>query len=257
MENNNDKLIWITMINYGYINYTKNFLKSMEIANVNFKLIIYCIDYEKIIEELKDFSDRNYVCIDANIFLKKSFNVSSGFKTWADIEYKKIVFCKLDAIKYTLINNKDYNLVGYIDTDIIVLSDPTKVILEYANKNQNIIVFGQCDEVVRCSNIFNCSNLCSGVIVFRNVNNIELLFEYSIEDIPKYGGDQDFLISKYRQYNIKFMTIEKNIFLNGTFPGIKSNNQVQLPSSASLVHFNWMIGIQKEKYMKIQKLWFI
>jgi hypothetical protein len=158
MDDNNNKLIWITMINYGYINYAKNFLKSMEVANVNFKLIIYCIDYEKIIEELKDFSDRNYVCIDANIFMKQTANVSSEFKTWADIEYKKIVFCKLDAIKYTLINNKNCKLVGYIDTDIIVLSDPTKVILEYDNRHPNVIVFGQCDEVVKCSNIFNCPN---------------------------------------------------------------------------------------------------
>jgi len=257
MDDNNNKLIWITMINYGYINYTKNFLKSMEVANVNFKLIIYCIDYEKIKEELKDFSDRNYVCIDANIFMKETSNVSSGFKTWADIEYKKIVFCKLDAIKYTLINNKDCKLVGYIDTDIIVLSDPTKVILEYSNKNPNVIVFGQCDEVVKCSNIFNCSNLCSGAIVFRNINNIELLFQYSNQDIPRYGGDQDFLISKYRQYNVKFMTIDKNVFLNGTFPGLKSNNMITFPQTTSLIHFNWLVGDEKEKYMKIHKLWFI
>ncbi len=35
---------WITLINQGYIEYTRNFLKSMDVYSSHFPLIIYCLD---------------------------------------------------------------------------------------------------------------------------------------------------------------------------------------------------------------------
>ncbi len=29
-------ILWITLINFGYVDYAKNFLKSMELSNVTF-----------------------------------------------------------------------------------------------------------------------------------------------------------------------------------------------------------------------------
>ena len=49
------------------------------------------------------------------------------------------------------------------------------------------------------------------------------------------------------------MTIDKNVFLNGTFPGLKSNNMITFPQTSSLIHFNWLVGNEKEKYMKNRK----
>ena len=51
------------------------------------------------------------------------------------------------------------------------------------------------------------------------------------------------------------MTIDRRIFLNGTFPGIKDDTQeFEMPKTTSLIHFNWLIGLQKEERMKIRKM---
>ena len=48
-------------------------------------------------------------------------------KCWGDIEYKRLVFAKLDAILYTLKNTYDagVKVVGYIDRDIFLFKDPS------------------------------------------------------------------------------------------------------------------------------------
>ena len=66
-RNMEKSLIWITLINHGYIDYTKNFLISLEKANVAMTLVVYCID-AKSMEELASF--KNCICVDAKPFLK-------------------------------------------------------------------------------------------------------------------------------------------------------------------------------------------
>ena len=57
----NQPLIWFTLINYGYIDFTKNFLESMRRNNIRFKLLVYCLDDETV-QALKEYSD-TCVCI--------------------------------------------------------------------------------------------------------------------------------------------------------------------------------------------------
>jgi hypothetical protein len=253
-------MIWITLINYGYINYTKNFLKSIKKANIDFKLHIYCFNYQECLDELNKFKELNdydnFVCIDANNFITEK--MTSELCCWSKMDYKKIVFCKLDAIKYALENNPDID-VGYIDMDIVLFSDPTKVILEYMDKYPNVDIFGQCDEPgIECLRPTNCSNMCSGVIVFRNKPELYDIFNYDVKDLSRFMGDQDFIGMHRKMRNIKSITIDRRIFLNGTFPGIKNDDIIfQKPKTTSLIHFNWMIGNKKESRMKKLNMWFI
>jgi len=247
-------LIWITLINSGYIHFTKNFLKSMEINNCPFKLIIFCLD-KKIIKELSEY--KNAICFDAS-FIKDS--MVPNLTEWATIDYKKICFSKLDAMKYThsLCQQNGIWAFGYIDTDIVVFKDPTNIILDRMINNQTVAVFGQCDETAKhpeCSNIYDCPDMCTGTIVFRTGCIDGSIFEYSDEDFKKYSGDQHFMVVLFNKKQFNRLAISKNIFLNGEYPGIKDG--FVLPESASLVHYNWMIGHQKEMYMRKNGMWYL
>jgi hypothetical protein len=254
-EDKDIELVWITLINYGYIDFTKNFLKSAKNADINIKLYVFCINFEKCVNELKDFD--NCVCINADIFIKKK--VSDKFSVWSKLDYKTIVFCKLDAIKYALETtfNKGIKAIGFIDTDIILLSDPSKVILNYMEKYPEAIILGQCDEQFVCTNRTHCINMCSGAIVFKNNPSIYQIFKYNQNDIYNFMGDQDFLVSKREQFNIKSITIDRNIFINGTYPGVKDGKKLLLKPEASLIHFNWLVGEDKIKYMKLHNMWYL
>ena len=251
----NKELIWITLINQGYINFTKNFLISMKKENIVFKLIIFCIDKESI-DAFSEYD--NCICLDANLFLKS--NLVSNLTKWEELEYKKIVFAKLDAILYTLENTKDLGIqnVGYIDTDIVLLSDPSIIILDEFNNNPNILILSQCDEVGLCSNRFNCRNICSGVIVFRNIELLnKSMFDYTEQDINRFCSDQHYLCAKLKTLNITILTIDKMVFVNGTYSGIRGGIPTQLPPQASLVHFNYLIGLDKCEKMKCQNMWYL
>ena len=250
----NNQLIWITMINHGYIDYTKNFLKSMEKINASFKLIIFCID-QQTINELSSWN--NCICLSASSFINLS--VSSVMKVWADVEYKKLVFSKLDCIKYALQQTykMDIKSVGYIDTDIVLLKDPTPIILDIMNENSHIDIFSQCDEKnITCTDIYRCPYICSGCIVFRNKPEQYSIFNYNITDIPQFMGDQDYLLTKIHAEKILYKTVDKNVLLNGSFPNLQSY-KIRLPQSACLVHFNYCMGKKKKKLMQLHGMWYL
>jgi len=241
-------VIWFTLINKGYVDYTKNFLKSMKKSGCKFKLIVYCLDTQAV-DELKDYDNCQCIIFD----MKKS--MSSEMATWATKEYKDVVFAKIDAMQKTL-QKYPNKPVGYIDTDIVLLSDPTPIILDSMQKHPDTDVFAQCDEPnPQCTGHSNCPYICSGVMVFRKPLP-DTIFNYTDEDIKKFQGDQDFLLDKFNSNGIKTLTIDKNIFLNGSYEGLQSGSPAKLPKDACLVHFNWMVGKDKVKRMKEQNMWY-
>lgn len=242
--------IWITIINNGYIEFTKNFIKSMDIYNSHFTLIVYCLDLEALVQ-LKGIP--NIIAFDASVFTKESLN--SSFSEWGNSEYKKICFSKLDAIKYTLQKCKNVT-VGYIDTDIIVLKNPTQTVETIMKENQDISIIAQCDEKHRCSNIYKCHSICAGLIIFKNTIDVLLLFEYKMSEIEKYSSDQDYLQLQIAKSKLKYLTVSKDIFLNGAYPGINDDTKLIIPDSAELIHYNYIIGKAKIGCMKKNKMWF-
>lgn len=241
-------LIWITLINYAYIDYTKNFLKSMEISKSKFKLVVFCIDVESF-ECLQAYEN----CIPIFTDFLQHRNLVSNFNTWGTREYKKICFAKLDVILYAL-QNSYAESIGYIDMDVVLLKDPTTTLIQLMNANKLINVFSQCDELTECQNPKRCKNICAGIMVFRNVNIIYKLFEYSESDIFKYTfDDQEFLNLQLR--NIYHCTVDNNLFLKGCYPNIQKV-KIQIPKSAVLIHFNCIVG-KKIDTMKLQDLWYI
>lgn len=248
-------IVWITLINKGYIRFTQNFLESMRINNCSFPLIVYCLDNESA-TALKHY--KNVSCVSANPFIRGQMN--KNLTTWNTIDYKRIVFSKLDAIKYTLDLPEYKNFsVGYIDTDIILFKDPTPIMETTLLENPSATVISQCDEEKpQCSNHVKCPNICSGVIVFRQSFITKSLLNYSEKDITLHLTDQHFLCAQFKKLNISYLTIDKNILMNGSFPGVRMDGKVLvIPSSAVLLHYNYLIGSFKEQMMKKNLMWLI
>ena len=245
-------IVWITLINKGYIDFTKNFVESMKRNNCIFNLIVYCTDADSI-EALKEYS--NITCLDAKQILK--FTMSESLSTWGALEYKRLVFAKLDAIKHALSKYNAY--IGYIDTDIILFKNPSQTIANTFKLNPDTVFVSQCDEgVAKCSNTSNCQHFCSGVIVFKNQPVVYHLLEYNDNDIESSSSDQMHLLNIANKYNVKHLTVDKNIFLNGVYPGV-NNYDVPLivPNSAELIHYNYLTGINKMKLMQKNNMWYI
>lgn len=255
----NKQLVWITLINGGYVHYTKNFLKSMERANIRFNLIVFCLD-EEAFRELNTHSQ--CICLMADF---AAIHVSRKLKKWGDIDYKKIVFAKLDAIAYTL--KCTYKLgvtsVGYIDTDMFLFSDPTPIMLRELELHPDVDIVCQCDErSQRCSNRSKCGYICSGVFVIRNKQELYDLFTYTDAELHAHYSDQHLLQEKLNQLSIKYRTIEKDTMTNGgyfidIYEGGLISSKVSIVPSMCLIHFNYMEGNEKESSMKLQGLWLL
>ena len=243
------------MINKGYVKFTLNFLESMKRNKCIFPLIVYCLDQESM-NEFKQYS--NATCISAIPFMRTK--MEKNLTQWKSIEYKRIVFSKLDAINYTL-DMPQYKgcSIGYIDTDIILFKDPTPIMVKALEENPDYTVISQCDEErVQCSNMIKCPNICSGVIVFRQSFITKSLLQYSERDIITNLTDQHFLCAQFKKLNIRYLTIDKNVFMNGSFPGVRIDcKDLVIPGEAVLLHYNHMLGFEKEYIMKKNKMWYI
>ena len=85
-------------------------------------LLFFCMDQESY-DELKD----NYCC---TLFDTTKFFLSPKIQHSETKAYKEMVFTKLDVMSYKLKNTvADY--VHFIDMDIVLFLDPTKVVEEY------------------------------------------------------------------------------------------------------------------------------
>lgn len=251
-------ILWITMINNGYILYTKNFLESLKVNNINMKLIVFCMDEKCIIELKEKYED---YCIPILVDFIDNNKYSDNLELYGDLEYKKIVFAKLDTIKFMLklLNVCDINCnVGYIDTDIVILKNIDEYILEVMNEYKNVDVFFQCDEVGKaCTNKYKCGNPCSGVLVLRNKYYLSKLLNYELNDIIKFYGDQDYLKYTFLVNNIKYITFNKVKIMNGGYNTKMIKRHLKLTDETLLLHFNYMIGDRKRKSMIINKKWYL
>ena len=252
----NQELVWITLINSGYVEFTMNFLESMKKAKCKFKLIIYYTD-EFVAPRLSKYD--NCVCISADKFLKSLMSVKAH--KWEQLEYKRICFAKLDAIQYTCdeLRNNGVKHVGFIDTDIVLFSDPSPIVINYLKEHTDCKVLAQCDEAGEFCSFKNglqkCPNICSGVIVFNLENEYDSLFRYDTDVIPHFSGDQAYIQHGIDKAGIECHTVPKSVFMNG---GFKFAWKLPRPKDSCLLHFNYLVGgpMKKKKMMKM-RMWYL
>ena len=254
-----DSIVWITLINKGYIEFAKNFIMSIkknccEFDNSSFfsSFVIFCTDQESY-DEFKN----EYNCV---LFLSSSSSLPSEIQQWETKGYKEIVFKKLDVISCTLKNTvADY--VGFIDMDIVLFSNPTKLIEQYISQYPDVSIFAQCDEVLMngmntCSDRTYCPSICTGMIVFKNDPFLYDTFDYNLAtDSQHYYGDQDYLLKKIQDKNVKYLTIDRNVCINGCYPSLK-DTRIIVPEGACTVHFNYLYNYMKKDKMILQGMWY-
>jgi hypothetical protein len=232
---------------------TSNLIASISRAStVPPVLFVACLDPEA-------FNDMYYRYNDTSFVIPLSFHDPSKRDFLTDLQsfgtsgFNMIMFKKLDVLS-ALLPYISGHLI-YVDSDVVFLKDPTKtMIFEDVPKEYDVLF--QCDEeMIPCSLVHSntyCKNLCAGVMLLRNTENTGKLLDYRFfinSSLIDYcdAGDQSYI------------NIARNLIKSSTLPYEQYPNGSWLPnidSSAVLIHYNWMPGIEKVGRMMSNGHWF-
>ena len=238
MNNNYKNSHIFCCTNYGYLEYTRNFIEYYKKLNSEWKLNVYCMDKKSydILQEVKEI-----VC---------HFLPIPGFEDfyeWGQKEYKQICYYRYKVI-YPLFKAKRVKYVIHFDTDIALLKDPINFMIDYMEKNKCEIA-GQCDEKgLKCSNPEYCPNICGGCFILRNTDSTKELCKES-----SYRNYIDKLHSDQQYFNLKLTkkhSLPVDLFIH-------SPKESLLNADTYLYHFNWIVGNEKKSIMKDKGFWII
>lgn len=227
----NQKIAFITLTNTGYINYTLNCLKSLESIGFNSSLLhCYCIGKEGF-EILKS---NKYTC--TLIDEEKNSNLQT-FRTgnWSNIVYNKfkIIYENLLSHGYVCITDGDIvyeksSFLKYLKEDIL---------------DNDMLIQNDTHEA------------CSGFMFIKS--NAKTLHLFNPSNVERYKnikgwGDQKYI--NENKYKLKYKLLSLDLFPNGKYYYNNANSEFINPY---LIHFNWIVGHEKENKMKYYKKWYV
>lgn len=238
----NTKMEIITLANTGYINLTKNCIKSLDKLGISELLTVYCVDqecYDNIKKEHKKVKLLNS---------KYNKNISNLCKyprkdSMTNTNFKNVVFLKFVSIYDAL---RESNLL-FVDSDVVFLNEQ---FLEYLidNINDNDILF-QSETDGQTVN-----EPCSGLMYMKNSSNVKNFFNPSVvindKEWTESVGDQDYVRGNKSKLKHDYMDVK--LFPNGRYFQKHLGN-----ISPYMVHYNWCRPKQKLKIMKRTGGWFI
>ena len=228
------KIAFITLTNTGYINYTLNCLKSLENINFNEKLKCYCIGKEG----FNILNSKNYDCElidDEN---------NSNFQVFRNGNWSNITFNKFRIIYENLLI---YDYVCITDGDI-VFENPNvlKTLKEDILDNDMLI---QNDKLTDNDN----SLLCSGFMFLKSNEATKKFFNpLNVENEKNKLGWDDQIYMNDNKNKLKYKVLPLHLFPNGKY--FYENNEMINPY---IIHFNWVIGSEKQKKMDYYKKWYL
>ena len=217
-----EDLAFITLTNDGYIDYTLNLLKSLEVYNLEKKLKCYCIG-DKCYNTLTRKGYRAFLLDD---------KINTNFckfrrKNWGEIVSKKfdIITENLKTHKYVLITDGDIvftnkNAINYLLENI----EDNDMIVQSSNKNA----------------------ICSGFFMLRsNEKTIKLFDPINIEKqkTENKWGDQKYV--NEIKHKLKYKRLPNELYPTGAvyYDNFKDINPY-------IIHFNYVVGNKKKKTMK-------
>jgi hypothetical protein len=224
---------FITLTNSGYIHYTINCLKSLKKIGMSADILHAYVIGKEGYETLKK---QGYKCTLINDDKNSNFQV---FRTgnWADIVFKKfgIIYENLKKHKYVCIT----------DGDIVF---ENKKFLQYLKDNivsHDMLIQNDTDS----DN--NHSDLCSGFMyIASNEKTLSLFNPENVKLLKQENnwGDQLYINAIKKKLNYKVLPLD--LFPNGKY--YYSNNARLSPY---MIHFNWIVGHEKEQKMRFYKKW--
>lgn len=228
-----------TITNYGYLMYTCNMLKSLAPYGLDKKVLIVCID-KRSAAILKDLGYHVWCMDDSTL---------SRFSSWNTKGYDKICYLKLKVIYRILSLHKNVLLV---DGDIVFKKNPLHDLLSW---QASYDVWIQNDSLHNN----NLENMCTGYMYIKsNENMIQRYDCVSDAGLQRYktcafdNNDQTYF-NKYVKPFCTMRALPLENYPNGAF----FYENAALQESATLVHFNWVIGHLKMAKMKEHKLWLL
>ena len=228
-----EEIKFITLTNSGYINYTLNCLESLEKINSSVELHSYCIGKEG----YNILKDKGYSCS----LINEENN--SNFQSFLNGNWNNIMNYKFTIIHENLLK---YKYVLYTDGDIVYEnSEFYNYLLENIQDNDMLI---QNDK----HNDEDKGNLCAGFMFIKSNPATIYLFDPNITSqyINTPGWNDQVYINDIK-HQLKYKMLPLHLFPNGKYYYENSN------LNPYMIHFNWVVGHEKNKKMKFYNKWYI
>jgi hypothetical protein len=239
-----DGALTFTVTSAGYKYLTLNLWTSIQRLELPWKLCIVCLDDPS----FEFFKGQD---IPAILFKMPGAFYHSGPAIYGSQPFKKLVAMKLEALR-SFVGNKAIAQLIYLDGDIVILGDPLPTIRGHLAEAD---LWFQCDSGNFDACPEPCPMPCTGVIV---ANLTEQTRTQLLELFKRQAGtwlmaetDQDYVQARLKSLALTYRTLPRTKFPNGIFL-----RQPALPDDALLVHFNFLLGRQKEETMRNRGLWF-
>ena len=229
-DENYNNIAFITLTNTGYVDYTLNCLRSLKNINMKKQLKVYCIGEEG----YRLLNNNNFMCelIDSND------EDIINFQTYKNNKWSNITYYKFEIIYNNLLNNE---YVCITDGDIVYENNQIfDYLLSHIEDN---------DLLIQSEGICNL-DLCSGFMFIKSNENTISLFNPKNIKIDK-GWDDQLYINSIK-YKLKFKQLPLQLFPTGQYY-YEYNNKI----SPYLIHFNFVVGHEKEKKMIHYNKWYV
>ena len=228
-----NEISFITFTNYGFIDYVKNLILSLEKIQFSLPLKIYCID-QKSFDELEHF--------EGNILLEMlndKTNTNESIVGWKQKGWNTMVFSKLKCIYKELLQNK---YVLFTDSDIVYEKD----CLQYLIDNiQNY------DMMIQQNTRGFKYPLNTGFMFIKSNQSMKELFNWNTIDIESFTCDQDYINGN--ESKINYIVLPRYLF---PIEVDYYNEWIKLTKfDPYIIHFNKSIGDNKKTQMVKLNKW--
>ena len=228
--------IFITLTNTGYIKYTLNCLKSLEINGIPSTLLHTYVIGKEGYEIIKQNGYECYLINDES---------NSNFQTYKNDKWNDIMLVKLNIIYENLLK---YKYICFTDRDIVFENN---IFLQYLKDNIEPYDMLIQNDTQQDSDL---SYLCAGFMYIKSSEKMIHLFHPETVNYFKNiitDWDDQIYINAIKD-NFKYKTLPLDLFPNGYY----YYNNINI-ISPYLIHFNWLIGHDKEELMKKCNKWYI
>lgn len=240
-----DGLLTFTVTSAGYKHLTLNLWNSIQRLDLPWKLCIVCLD-----ESSFDFFNER--SIQTVLFKMPGAFYHTGPAIYGSQSFKKLVAMKLEVLKI-LVADEEIDQLIYLDGDIVILGDPLPTIRRHLAEAD---LWFQCDsgnfEICPEPCPMPCTGLIAANLTAATRPQLSELFRRQAGSWLMAETDQDYVQARLKSLALTYRTLPRHQFPNGIFL-----RQLALPSEALLIHFNFLLGRQKEEAMRSHSMWFL
>lgn len=247
-----ERTLVVTVTSDGYKYYTWNLYTNLQRLKVPWKLCILCLDRES-----KDFFDR-IAQLPSRLYLMPGSRVMHKEPVhFGSQSFKRMNRMKLKAL-HELSQRSELDTLIFMDSDIAVFNDFVPMMKDHL---KDAPLLFQCDEKLdnsfACSNTKACKNPCTGVIAMalNEETRPQLKGLYTVEQAPWSVAmtDQDYIANRLLSLDLPYTTLSRRDVPNGIF---LANNKYK-EGNPYLVHFNYIVGKTKQRFMIEKDCWFL